>query len=174
MDFTANASYEDQDHVFVQALPHIFQRNQGNWNAKLPEVDLDDGQAVVLSGQVSSGTSDRQDKTEKEKQRGATSEQKQANTDPKCIALKLNWAPDRTANKRKLIFTSTETDHSAYDNEVQRVKTQVPSYEVQNGGISNGKAPDREGSVDKQPKPEYFSLRNGTHEHDVPRRVLWQ
>lgn len=39
LDLASNVTYEDQDRVFVQASPHIFQRKQGGWNAKLPEVE---------------------------------------------------------------------------------------------------------------------------------------
>lgn len=47
LDLTAKARHEDQDRVFVQASPYIFQRKQGGWNAKLPEVNISDHRTIA-------------------------------------------------------------------------------------------------------------------------------
>ena len=44
LDLTATAGHEDQDRVFTETAPHIFQRKQGGWNARLPDVDIGDDQ----------------------------------------------------------------------------------------------------------------------------------
>ena len=38
-DFNSTTIYEDQDNTYTETLPHIYQRQRGGWNAKVPDLE---------------------------------------------------------------------------------------------------------------------------------------
>ncbi len=167
LDLTAKVSYEDQDRVFVQAEPYIFQRKQGGWNAKLPEVDLDDHRTIVASVQVSSENSRRQENSPSPNQRGETS---------MYMALKPTWTAQRTPNKRELGFMIADTNNPAYGAKVPSggAHDKVQNHKAPDVSITNGVARSTGTQHSEGFKPNGLPVRDESLELDVPRRVLWQ
>lgn len=173
LDLTARADHKDPDHVFVQTLPHIFQRKQGGWNAKLPEVDLNDGQTMLSSAQLSLEESQPQNKSVQVKQRGE---------DSMYMALRLTWTTKRTSGKRVLGFMVAETNNPTYDAEVQSSGAQASTMQNENSQkhrnqsdqVGNGTAYSNDIHNGEALSLNRFPVHDEPLELGIPRRVLWQ
>ena len=161
LDLNAKADYKDQDHVFVQTSPHIFQRKQGGWNAKLPEVDLDDSETIVESTQVSSTESQHGQSTAlNSKNRGEVS---------MIMALTPTWTAQRTLNKRQIAFNIVDASKPAYEVEIQSRGGQASN--VQNGKLDPS---DRIKYDTARSREIHNPVRDKSGRIDLSRRVLWQ
>ena len=170
---TAKANHEDEDRVFVQASPCIFQMKQVGQNAKLPEVDLDDYQTFVVSTQISSEECQGRDSSLKNERPGEASV---------YMALKLTWAAQRTLNKRELVFHVAGLNDPAYD--VQAPSSGAQSSHLQNantqnhddssGTITNGIAVSCRTQHSEGLKQDNDPMLDESRELDVPRHVIWQ
>ncbi|KAL9102114.1 MAG: hypothetical protein Q9163_002698 [Psora crenata] len=103
LDPIATANYEDQDCVFTQTSPHIFQRRQGGWNAKLPEVDLE--KQYLVSNRTNGPSRPNHGQENPLATRGGAP----------FMPLELTWVVQRIQNKRKLTFTLSHSDCNSQD-----------------------------------------------------------
>lgn len=172
LDLTAKAKYDDQERMSAQASPRIFQRKQGGWNAKLPEVDLDNHRTSVASTQDSSRNSQGREISLKPGNEGATSI---------YMSFEPTWTAQRTSNKRELVFVVVNTNDPAY-------KIESQSGDAHDSHLLNGRAQShttqgsrftkaiRWGSDDHyRVEFEPASLvRDEFRELEVSRRVIWQ
>ncbi|KAL9130006.1 MAG: hypothetical protein Q9217_001690 [Psora testacea] len=178
LDLAANATYDDQDRVFVQASPHIFQRQQGGWNAKLPEVDLGDRQSTSTPIQVSS---------EYNRGEGHSLIPKEGKGVSRYMTFKLTWTIRRTLNKRRFTFSIIDTNKPSQEAKTQDTNAQAlkpqngkakncetQKGEAQNGGIPEIGTQNGEGLGSKDSGVLGSNTHKECYELEVSRRVLWK
>lgn len=90
----------DADNVFVETMPHIWQRHAGGRRAKIPEVDLD----------LEKGDGDGPVTTEKGSPKAV----------PKVTNIKLRWTMPEIKGRRVLHLTSSKPDVEVQEHYLQR------------------------------------------------------
>ena len=92
----ATAAYEDQEITYTETLPHIYQRQQGGWNAKVPDLETSKSNRLVPSHDVVSNCAGQ----------------------PK--RLMLQWTMDRDLEKQTLLIHEAEESGQLQDPDLQR------------------------------------------------------
>ena len=173
-DVTAKARHEDQARVFAQASPYIFQRKQGGWNAKFPELDISDHRTIAGSTQVSSGNRRGQhDLWKPPEKRG------EAIT---YIAMKPTSTAQRKSNEQTFVFVVTDTTNPAYDAKIQgggahasnEQNGRAQSHRGPSGGVADGRSLSSETQHHEMFNSDWCAVREDCSELDTPRHVLWQ
>lgn len=94
-EIVATATYEDQEVTHTETLPHIYQRQQGGWNAKVPDLETSQSNGSVLH----KVTSKRSGQLKR---------------------LMLRWTMDRRPEKRTLLVHYAKEDGQLEDPDLQR------------------------------------------------------
>ena len=124
LDLTAIAGREDPDRVFIETAPHIFQRKQGGWNARLPDVDVCRRPAVPNGDvEIHGGKGHDSPNIDQMRQDGSS----------KYMALKLLRTTGSNTNKRELVFQDTEQNPTGKD---KSAKPRAASGSNTDGSIS--------------------------------------
>ncbi len=88
---TTTASYEDQEITYTETLPYIYQRQQGGWNAKVPDLETSTSNGAVSNN-------------------GVTAHKR----------LMLHWTMDRDLEHRTLSVQDDNEDVQLQDPDLQR------------------------------------------------------
>ena len=94
-EISATATSEDQDLAHMETLPHIYQRQQGGWNAKVPDLETN-------------------------KSNGPAPLQVPTKPSGKLKRLMLRWTIDRNLDKRTLSVNDAKEDDELEDPDLQR------------------------------------------------------
>ena len=94
-EIVATSNYEEQDITYTETLPHIYQRQQGGWNAKVPDLETSKSNALV-SHQVTSNPSGQ------------------------LKRIMLQWTMDRNLEKQTLLIKDAREDGQLEDPDLQR------------------------------------------------------
>lgn len=88
LDTVAFRPHDDEDEIFTQTFPHIYQRKRGGWNARIPEVDTKEEDTSRTSEKISSNAVD----------------------EAVTILLKLVWNLEqpRTERQKLILWQATE------------------------------------------------------------------
>ena len=113
LDLTANAGHEDQDRVFTETSPHIFQRKQGGWNARLPDVDIGDSQDTQTTNAAA---------TNEDNPLPGTALQTQTDPVSTYLPFRLTWRVKHVEHKRTFLF-SIPKENGNSSNEKQASST---------------------------------------------------
>ncbi len=95
-DFTTTLTYEDQDNTYTETLPHIYQRQRGGWNAKVPDLETSKSNRVPPRDGIASNRSDQ----------------------PKRFMLR--WTMSRDPEKQTLLVHDDKEDSQLQDPDLQR------------------------------------------------------
>ena len=107
-EIVATASYEDQD---TETLPYIYQRQQGGWNAKVPDLETSKSNEAVPNNGVTTHHPQTQ-LTSRSSHRSKHSGQ------PK--RLMLRWTMDRDLENRTLLVHDAKEDYQLQDPDLQK------------------------------------------------------
>lgn len=94
-EIVATSTYEEQEITYTETLPHIYQRQQGGWNAKVPDLETNKSNALV-SHEVASRPSGQ------------------------LKRLMLQWTMDRNLEKQTLLVKDANEDGQLEDPDLQR------------------------------------------------------
>ena len=94
-EISTTATYEDLELTQMETLPHIYQRQQGGWNAKVPDLETT-------------------------KSNGLIPHQVPNKPSGKLKRLMLRWTIDRKPDKRTLLVNDAEEDGQLEDPDLQR------------------------------------------------------
>lgn len=108
---SVSASHEAQDITYTETLPHIYQRQQGGWNAKVP--DLESGKSN--GGVLNSGVAVHHPRTQLP---NASSHSNEQPAQPK--RLMLRWTMSRDLENRTLLVHDAKEDGQLQDPDLQR------------------------------------------------------
>ena len=109
-EIIVTANYEDQDIIYTENLPHIYQRQQGGWNAKVPDLETSRSNALLSKN----GVAVHQTRS----QLSNTSPNSKRSDHPK--RLMLRWTMDRSLEKRTLLVHDAKEDGQLQDPDLQR------------------------------------------------------
>lgn len=110
-EISATASHEDEEIAYTEHLPHIYQRQQGGWNAKVPDLETSKSNGVVPNN----GATVHQPRTQLPSKL-FTSSKKSGPTK----RLMLRWTMDRDIGNRTLLVHDAKEDDQLQDPDLQR------------------------------------------------------
>ena len=105
------ASYEDQEMTYTETLPYIYQRQQGGWNAKVPDLETSKSNGAVPNN----GVTAHQPRTQSP---SVSPHDKKQSGHPK--RLMLRWTMDRDLENRTLSVQDDKEDVQLQDPDLQR------------------------------------------------------
>ncbi|CAD6592999.1 MAG: hypothetical protein ASARMPRED_006874 [Alectoria sarmentosa] len=110
-EITATASLEDQDIAYTETLPHIYQRQQGGWNAKVPDLEASKSKGTVPTH----GVTAHQPRTQL---LNTLSHSNKQSDQPKRVMLR--WTMDRNLKNRTLLVHDAKEDVQLQNPDLQR------------------------------------------------------
>ena len=110
-EIIATASFEDQDTTYTETLPYIYQRQQGGWNAKVPDLETSKSNGAVPNN----GVTAQQPQTQLPSRLSQSSEHWGR---PK--RLMLRWTMDRDLENRTLLVHDAKEDYQLQDPDLQK------------------------------------------------------
>ena len=110
-EINATANYEDQDAILAGSLPYIYQRQQGGWNAKVPDLETTKSNEVLPSN----GGTAHQPWSHRPNIMSPSSKQS-----GQFKRLMLRWTVDRNLENRTLLVHNVKEDVQLQDPDLQR------------------------------------------------------
>ena len=94
-EIIATLTYEEQEISYTETLPHIYQRQQGGWNAKVPDLETNKSNAVEFH-------------------------EDNNNSSGQLKRLMLQWTMDHNLEKQTLLVKDAKEDSQLEDPDLQR------------------------------------------------------
>ena len=94
-EIVATSTYEEQEITYTETLPHIYQRQQGGWNAKVPDLETS-------------------------KSNGSVTHEVGSNPSGPLKRLLLQWTMDHNLEKQTLLINDAKEDGQLEDPDLQR------------------------------------------------------